>query len=169
MFWLIYWNQIHKSKRWPLLHYYSYCSNNSIWNKYIWCKTKRIENDSNIYLWLISQTVQPRQFRQFGEAPVIDTEVQVFIQDTEVLVAAFYNPTTTLQEYDTELSDNKKCGDLKYEETFQLCHCFCWALTRCALKHNSSMAANYNNTLGPSAGKDRKRLVKIIIKIKKDR
>lgn len=52
----------------------------------------------NIYLWLVSQTVQPRQFRQFGEAPVIDAEVQVFIQDTEVLVAALYNPTTTLQE-----------------------------------------------------------------------
>lgn len=61
----------------------------------------------NIYLWLVSQTVQSRQFRQFGEAPVIDAEVQVFIQDTEVLVAAFYNPTTTLQEYDAEQSDNK--------------------------------------------------------------
>lgn len=37
----------------------------------------------------------------------------MFIQDTEVLVAAFYNPTTTLQEYDTEQSDNKKGKDLK--------------------------------------------------------
>lgn len=60
----------------------------------------------NSYLRLVSQTVQSRQFRQFGEASVIDAEVQVFIQDTEVLVAALYDPTTTLQEYDTQQSGN---------------------------------------------------------------
>lgn len=52
---------------------------------------------SSTYFWLVSQTVQSRQLRQLGEAAVIDTEVQVLVQDTEILIAALHNPTTTLQ------------------------------------------------------------------------
>lgn len=52
----------------------------------------------NINLRLVSQTVQSGQFGQFGEASVIDAEVQVFVQDAEVLIASLHNPTTTLQE-----------------------------------------------------------------------
>lgn len=60
------------------------------------------------YLGLVGQTVQARQFGQFGEASVIDAEVQVFVQDAEVLIGAFDNPTTTLREDDSEKSDNKR-------------------------------------------------------------
>lgn len=78
----------------------------------------------NIYLRLVSQAVQSRQFGQFGEASVIDAEVQMFVQDAEVLIAAFYNPTTTLQEDDSEQSDNKWCQGLKTAATV---HHFRWS------------------------------------------
>lgn len=76
----------------------------------------------NIYLRLVSQTVQSRQFGQFGEASVIDAEVQVFVQDAEVLIAAFHNPTTTLQEDDSEQSNNKRCQGLNTAATFHHFH-----------------------------------------------
>lgn len=49
------------------------------------------------YLRLISQTVQSRQLRQLWEASVVDAEVQVFVQDTKILIAALHNPTSTLR------------------------------------------------------------------------
>lgn len=48
------------------------------------------------YLWLISQAVQSRQLRQLWETSVIDAEVQVLVQDTEILIAALHNPASTL-------------------------------------------------------------------------
>lgn len=48
-------------------------------------------------LWLIGQTVQSWQLRQLREASVINAEMQVLVKDTEVLIAAFDNPASTLQ------------------------------------------------------------------------
>lgn len=53
------------------------------------------------YFWLVGQTVQSRQLMQLGESAVIDTEVQVLVQDTEILIAALHNPTATLQSDDS--------------------------------------------------------------------
>lgn len=60
-------------------------------------KVKVLMNAFSVYLWLISQTVQSRQLRQLGKASVIDAEMQVLVQDTEILIAALHNPTPTLQ------------------------------------------------------------------------
>lgn len=75
---------------------------------------------SSTYFWLVSQTVQSRQLRQLGEAAVIDTEVQVLVQDTEILIAALHNPTTTLQM-------DKSFHLLGiYEEDHKASHGFSW-------------------------------------------
>lgn len=49
------------------------------------------------YFRLVGQTVQSRQLGQLGEAPVVDAEVQVLVQDAEILIAALHNPTAALQ------------------------------------------------------------------------
>lgn len=60
------------------------------------------------YLRLISQTVQSRQLRQLWEASVVDAEVQVFVQDTKILIAALHNPTSTLQNSNASVTAKKK-------------------------------------------------------------
>lgn len=67
------------------------------------------------YLWLVSQTVQTRKLRQLGEASVIDTKVKVLVQDTEILIAALYNPTSALQN-----NNNKSTSTFKVQRCISL-------------------------------------------------
>lgn len=72
----------------------------SPWNTWKWKMKKSKASQNKVeasYFWLVGQTVQSRQLGQLGEAAVIDTEVQVLVQDTEILIAALHNPTATLQ------------------------------------------------------------------------
>ena len=71
-------------------------------------------NAFSVYLWLISQTVQSRQLRQLGKASVIDAEMKVLVQDTEILIAALHNPTPTLQNNNKNVCDTSKETDEEY-------------------------------------------------------
>lgn len=56
-------------------------------------------------LWRIAQTVQAGQLGQLREAPVVDAQMQVLVQDAEILIAALHDPASALQN--TEKMEEK--------------------------------------------------------------
>lgn len=59
---------------------------------------KYIKYAEKPHLRSICQTVRSRQLGQLRKAPVVDAEVQVLVQDTEILIAAFHNPAPALRD-----------------------------------------------------------------------
>jgi hypothetical protein len=60
------------------------------------CAYLEVATQCLTYFGLVRQTVEAGQLGQLGEAAVVDAEMQVLVQHTEILIAAPHNPAPAL-------------------------------------------------------------------------
>lgn len=65
------------------------------------------------YLWAVPQHVGAGQLCELGETPIINAEVEMLVENTEILVAALHDPTLPLHRENgpMRLQTHQGCWD----------------------------------------------------------